>query len=73
LASWSDASAPRTISCQYRRLSSTTSKNGIEVVAIHNHMLQEQPRLFFVHFWANADELANGLEAALSKRAVAHS
>ena len=50
-------------------------ENGIEVVAIHSHMLQEQPRLFFVHFWANDDavRLANGLEAALSKMAVAHS
>ena len=49
-------------------------QNGIEVVAIHSHMLQEQPRLFFVHFWANDDavKLANGLEAALSKMAVAH-
>jgi len=49
--------------------------NGIEVVAIHSHMLQEQPRLFFVHFWANDDavKLANGLEAALSKMAVVHS
>ena len=46
-------------------------QNGIEVVAIHSHMLQEQPRLFFVHFWANdnAVKLANGLEAALSKMA----
>ena len=49
--------------------------NGIEVVAIHSHMLAEQPRLFFVHFWANDDavKFANGLEAALSKMAVAHS
>jgi len=49
-------------------------QNGIEVVAIHSHMLQEQPRLFFVHFWANNDavKLANGLEAALSKMAIAH-
>ena len=49
-------------------------ENGIEVVAIHSHMLQEQPRLFFVHFWANdnAVKLANGLEAALSKMAIAH-
>jgi Domain of Unknown Function (DUF1259) len=50
-------------------------ENGIEVFAIHNHMLQEQPRLFFVHFWANDDalKLANGLQAALSKMAVARS
>jgi hypothetical protein len=50
-------------------------ENGIEVVAIHSHMLQEQSRLFFVHFWANDDalKLANGLHAALSKMAVARS
>ncbi len=50
-------------------------QNGIEVVAIHSHMLEEQPRLFFVHFWANDNtiKLANGLEAALSKMAIAHS
>jgi hypothetical protein len=50
-------------------------ENGIEVVAIHSHMLEEQPRLFFVHFWANDDalKLANGLQAALSKMAVARS
>jgi len=50
-------------------------ENGIEVVAIHSHMLQEQPRLFFVHFWANDDaaKLANGLRAALDKMAVAKS
>lgn len=49
--------------------------NGIEVTAIHSHMLQEQPRLFFVHFWANDDavKLANGLRAALDKTAVARS
>jgi len=49
-------------------------QNSIEVVAIHSHMLEEQPRLFFVHFWANDDavKLANGLAAALSKMAIAH-
>jgi hypothetical protein len=54
---------------------SALRQNGIEVVAIHSHMLEEQPRLFFVHFWANDDalKLANGLEAALGKMAVAHS
>jgi hypothetical protein len=43
------------------------------VTAIHSHMLDEQPRLFFVHFWANdnAIKLATGLEAALQKVAVA--
>jgi hypothetical protein len=42
-------------------------QNGIQVTALHNHMLQEEPRLFFVHFWANGDavKLAKGLRAAL--------
>jgi Domain of Unknown Function (DUF1259) len=50
-------------------------ESGIEVVAIHSHMLQEQPRLFFVHFWANDDavKLATGLRSALDKMAVARS
>ncbi|MGC2744133.1 MAG: DUF1259 domain-containing protein, partial [Candidatus Angelobacter sp.] len=41
-------------------------KNGIEVTALHSHMLEEQPRLFFMHFWANDDavKLAKGLRAA---------
>ena len=45
--------------------------NGIEVTAVHNHMLTEQPRLFFLHFWANDDaiKLAKGLRAALDKTA----
>ncbi len=39
----------------------------IEVTALHNHMLDEQPRLFFLHFWGRgpAEELARGLRAAL--------
>jgi hypothetical protein len=49
--------------------------NGIEVTAIHSHMLNEQPRLFFVRFWANDDalKLAKGVQAALEKIAVARS
>ena len=45
--------------------------NGIEVTAVHSHMLDEQPRLFFLHFWANDDalRLAKGLRAALDKTA----
>ena len=45
--------------------------NGIEVTALHSHMLGEQPRLFFMHFWANDDavKLARGLRAALDKTA----
>jgi hypothetical protein len=49
--------------------------NGIEVTALHSHMLDEQPRLFFMHFWANDDaiKLARGLRAALDKMANAKS
>src|SRR5438552_6620205 len=45
----------------------------IEVTAIHSHMLDEEPRLFFIHFWANddAEKLAHGLRAALEKTAIA--
>jgi hypothetical protein len=53
----------------------TLRANDIEVTAIHNPMLDEKPRLFFVHFWANDDavKLAKGLQAALAKIAVARS
>ena len=48
---------------------------GIEVTALHNHMLDDQPRAFFVHFWANNDavKLAHGIRAALDKVNVAKS
>jgi hypothetical protein len=44
-------------------------ENGIEVTAIHSHMIGEEPRLFFMHFWANDDvgKLARGLKAALDR------
>ncbi len=44
-------------------------ENGIEVVAVHNHMVHEQPRIFFLHYWGvgNAEQLANGLKAALNQ------
>ncbi len=50
-------------------------ENGIEVTALHNHMLDEHPRLFFMHFWANdkAAKLAKGLRAALDKVHLAKS
>jgi hypothetical protein len=50
-------------------------ENGIEVTALHNHMLDDQPRLFFMHFWANDDakKLAQGLKAALAHINIAKS
>jgi hypothetical protein len=47
----------------------TLGENGIQVTSLHNHLLTEEPRLFFMHFWANDDalKLARGLRAALDK------
>jgi hypothetical protein len=47
----------------------TLRENGIAVTALHSHMLDENPRLFFMHFWANDDakKLAQGLRRALDK------
>ena len=41
--------------------------NGIRVTAVHKHMTDEQPRMFFMHFWAHDDavRLAKALPAAL--------
>lgn len=43
--------------------------NGIEVTALHSHMLTDSPHLFFMHFWANDDalKLARGLRSALDR------
>jgi hypothetical protein len=48
-------------------------ESGIEVSALHSHMLAEEPRLFFMHFWANDDavKLARGLRTALDQMAIA--
>jgi hypothetical protein len=47
----------------------TLVSNGIEVTALHTHMLDEQPRLLFMHFWGvdEPGKLAAGLKAALDK------
>lgn len=47
----------------------TLEENGIAVVSLHNHMLTEEPRLFFAHFWADdeATRLAQALRAALDQ------
>jgi hypothetical protein len=50
-------------------------ENGIEVVAVHNHMVHETPRIFFLHYWGvgPVDKLANGLKAALDQTGKAKS
>ena len=47
-------------------------EHGIEMTALHSHMIDDQPRLFFMHFWAvdDAQKLANGLRAAIDKVAI---
>ena len=44
-------------------------KNGLDVVAIHHHMTQTQPTVFFLHYWGTgpADKLATGFKAALAE------
>jgi hypothetical protein len=48
-------------------VASTLQSGGVEVTAIHNHALGDEPRLFYMHFWANDDptRLATVLRAAL--------
>jgi hypothetical protein len=50
----------------------TLRDNGIEVTALHSHMIEDSPHLFFMHFWANDDagKLARGLRAALDQTNV---
>jgi len=47
--------------------------HGIEITALHNHLIGEQPRLFFMHFWGNGETsaLAKGLRAALDRMNLA--
>jgi hypothetical protein len=61
------------LSSELNPLITALRDNGIEVTAIHNHMVGEEPRAFFIHFWANDDavKLANGLGAALKTVNVA--
>ena len=44
-------------------------ESKIEVVAVHNHMVHEEPRIFFLHYWGvgNAEQLAKGLKMALDQ------
>ena len=51
---------------------SALEEHGLEVTALHSHMLTEQPRLFFMHFWAvgSTESVAAGIKAALSHVAV---
>jgi hypothetical protein len=63
------------IAKEVNRVLKALRDHGIEVTAIHNHMLDDQPHLFFMHFWANDDarKLAEGLKAALAHINIAKS
>jgi hypothetical protein len=52
----------------------TLRDRGIEVTALHSHMIDDSPHLFFMHFWANDDaqKLAQGIRAALDRTNVKH-
>ena len=54
---------------EVNRVARALKEHGIQVTALHNHGLGEEPRLFYMHFWANDDavKLANGLRAALDQ------
>ena len=44
-------------------------KNGLDVVAIHHHMTEEQPIVIFLHYWGRgpAEKLANAFKSALDE------
>jgi Domain of Unknown Function (DUF1259) len=48
--------------------------HGIEVTALHSHMIDDSPHLYFLHFWANDDAqtLAKGMRAALDLANIKH-
>ncbi len=68
------------IASEVNPVARTLRANGIKVTALHNHALGDEPRLFYMHFWAHDDalKLARGLRAALDltnsrKQAARHS
>ena len=65
------AATPNTprISAQIKTHAGIARPRKRQVTALHSHMLDETPRLFFMHFWANDDaiKLARGLRSALEK------
>ncbi|MBC7826221.1 MAG: DUF1259 domain-containing protein [Chitinophagaceae bacterium] len=46
------------------------AENDFEGVAVHNHLVHEEPGIFFLHYWGvgNAEKLAKGLKAALNQQ-----
>ena len=60
--------------CAYGQLQTTLRtlrSHDINIVAIHNHMTGEAPRIMFLHFWGvgSTTDLAKGIKAALDSQA----
>lgn len=57
------------LASEVRPVLAALRKNGLEVVAIHQHMLGTQPTIYFLHYWGTgqADALATGFKAALDQ------
>ena len=57
------------MSDEVKSVAQTLRANGIDVTAVHQHHLGEQPKTYYMHFWGNADlsALANGLRAGLDQ------
>ena len=75
-ASWQGTSEKAAVAGDFTMLASEVApvikaliENDIEVVAVHNHMVHENPRIFFLHYWGvgPAEKLAKGLKDALDK------
>ncbi|MEB2781432.1 DUF1259 domain-containing protein [Algoriphagus sp. C2-6-M1] len=75
-ASWQGTSEKAAVAGDFTMLASEVApvikaliENDIEVVAVHNHMVHEDPRIFFLHYWGvgPVEELAKGLKEALDK------
>lgn len=45
------------------RVIATLRQNDIEIVELHHHLTDEEPRLLFMHFWANDDAPEAGSRA----------
>ena len=54
---------------EVNRVIQALRSGGINVVSVHNHMLDEQPRVFFLHYWGTgpAESLAKTVKAAFDQ------
>ena len=57
------------VSSEVNPVAQALRSNGIDVTAMHQHHLSEQPKIYYMHFWANDEpaKLAQGLRAALDQ------